>query len=525
MFNSIITTLSDWRYKAGEMLLRGSPTRNGYGRHDSAALDPQVWDTLGARMRRYAVNEGFYTNRIFNNRVLFDSILEHRPKKPYKFTRGVLNPVSRLVELQTSKVYGGELDMQNAASGAIPVIDASDELRRAIVRLWVWSNWAQEKTQYTKLGAIFGDSFLKIVDDPARGKVRIEVVDPRKVKDIKVNEYGDVKRYMLQYERMDDDTGETYTYTEIGSDEDFETYRDSTPLALYRDASGTPVARWDNEYGFCPFVLTPHEKTASTFGDTSFSVLLDKIIEICSQSSLLNDAVSKGVNPLLAFSGVSRQDVELDTNRPDAIPMLFLGAAGSVNPVGALTDIGAVSAHIDALQAEIERDLPELSLHRLRDGGNVTAPGIRAAYNDASARLQRLQGNYDAGMIKAHQMAVAIGGMRGYVGFEGFGLDSYEAGDLDHSIAVRPIVSDEIDKAMRLQMLQSVDTELFLRELGYDDDVIARVLGRKDEAQRNAIRGLTEGVFGASDDTDDDANEEGEVTADDDTAETETVSA
>lgn len=524
MFNSIVTTLNDWRYRAGELLLRGSLSKHGYGRHDSAALDPQLWDTLSARIRRYAVNEGFYTNLIFNNRVLFDSILEYRPKKPYKFTRGILNPVGRLVELQTSKVYGGELDMQNAATGAIPVIGASDELRRAIVRLWAWSNWTQEKTQYSKLGAIFGDSFLKIVDDPARGKVRIEVVDPRKVKDIKVNEYGDVKRYVLQYERTDDN-GETYTYTEIGSDEGFETYRDDASFALYRDASGTPVSRWGNEYGFCPFVLTPHEKTASTFGDTSFSTLLDKIIEICSQASLLNDAVSKGVNPLLAFSGVGRQDVELDTSRSDAIPMLFLGAAGSVNPVGTLTDIGAVSAHIDALQAEIERDLPELSLHRLRDGGNVTAPGIRAAYNDASARLQRLQGNYDAGMIKAHQMTVAIGGMRGYTDFEGFGLDSYERGDLDHSIAVRPIVSDEIDKGAKLQMLQSVDTELFLRELGYDDDVIARVLGRKDEAQRNAIRGLTEGVFGATDDDDTDDSAEEVETADDDTNETETVNA
>lgn len=174
-----------------------------------------------------------------------------------------------------------------------------------------------------------------------------------------------------------------------------------------------------------------------------------------------------------------------------------------------MTDIAAVSAHINELQAEIERDLPELSLHRLRDGGNATGPGIRAAYNDASARLIKLQSNYDAGMVKAHQMAVAIGGYRGYEGFEGFGLDSYARGDLDHSIKPRAIVDDEIDRTVKLQLLQSGGhTELLLRELEYDEDTIAKELGRKEEAQRNAIRGLVEGAFGADDEEEDETTDD-----------------
>jgi hypothetical protein len=54
---------------------------------------------------------------------------------------------------------------------------------------------------------------------------------------------------------------------------------------------------------------------------------------------------------------------------------------------------------------------------------------------------------YDSALMRAHQMAVAIGGMRGYVGYQGFSLDSYRAGALEHSIGDRPVFAiDPLDR-------------------------------------------------------------------------------
>jgi hypothetical protein len=45
-------------------------------------------------------------------------------------------------------------------------------------------------------------------------------------------------------------------------------------------------------------------------------------------------------------------------------------------------------------------------------------------------------------------MGVAIGGFRGYEGFEGYGLDSYQAGALDFEIIPRPVFGrDPLDDA------------------------------------------------------------------------------
>jgi len=50
-----------------------------------------------------------------------------------------------------------------------------------------------------------------------------------------------------------------------------------------------------------------------------------------------------------------------------------------------------------------------------------------------------IRDRYDDALVRAHQMAISIGGYRGYDQFAGFNLDSYKAGALEHSIGKRPV--------------------------------------------------------------------------------------
>jgi hypothetical protein len=145
-------------------------------------------------------------------------------------------------------------------------------------------------------------------------------------------------------------------------------------------------------------------------------------------------------------SDQSRETLQWDDKpRKDTVSALnIIGEGADVVPIAPTIDINSGLANIVNITGELEKDLPELALHRLRDSGQLTAPGVRSAYDDAIARYQEARGNYDTGLIEAHKLAVAIGGMRGYDGYQGFNLVSLENDSLDHQIATRPVISDTL---------------------------------------------------------------------------------
>jgi hypothetical protein len=103
-------------------------------------------------------------------------------------------------------------------------------------------------------------------------------------------------------------------------------------------------------------------------------------------------------------------------------------------------------------------------------------------------------GNYDQSVVKEGQMAVAIMGhhaSRGEFGppsrltgdqrvFLGFGLDSYDRGDLDWAIQPRTLIEPSfLELLAQAQMLQTVTEPDALRHLGKSDDDIAQILAER----------------------------------------------
>lgn len=485
------------------------------------ASDRFEWDSAKYRLLRYALAEAYYANTVYSEIETFARRLK-TDHKLYKHIRSIYSPVQRLTEFYVARVYGGGLDFELLEGGAVPILMASDPLKRAIRQTWLWSNWRAAKSVYVRTGALKGDVFLWVADEPNKQKVRIEVLDPAKVKEWEEDAVGNVVYACIEYsveERLANGQMQQYVKRMDVDKERFATFKDGKPFGYASDGDGNPLPEWANEYGFVPLVLTKHRDMGLQSGGCAFTGMTPKIDEINDAASILNDAIRKAVNVVYYGAGIS-QSSQVTTGGDgtknqgeglrDETPILYGPRDSSLQALTPQLDITAAGANIDRLLMELERELPELSLHRLRESGNVTAPGVRAAYGDAIDRAKEAQGNYDDGYIRAQKMAVSIGGMRGYDGFQGFSLDSYDKGDLEFFVKERPVVGDSLGKNERLQGFVSAGSaplaiqRLILEELDVDkariDEIVAEQEAAQEQQARAAARGFAENVFGANDD-------------------------
>lgn len=438
-----------------------------------SALSREQWESYEARLFRYLLYDLYYHNKVF-------TVLEYFRKQHllerglYKYTRGLYNPVYRYCKLAAAKCYGGALDWENMQGGAVPFDGLPVGAEGAIRNLWKWSNFGATKTVYANQAVRFGDGAIKVVDDPAKGKVWLEVLHPGLIRSADIDAVGHVKAVVIEYERLDKETGRPYLYREVIDQERFATYRveaggKAVLWAFRQDEDGRPVAQWDNAYGFVPLVLAQAEPTGLSWGQCPYHVVIDKVDQVNDLASLLADQVRKSVNPMWYFAGVQNirqvQEQALAAGAEDPVVAeqerstvkALVGPAGS-QPHAMLVDldISAGMAKVAALMAEIEKDLPELALHRMREFAQHSAPAVMLVFDDVLDRLEELRGNLDAPLLRAHQMALTMGGVNKYEGFERFGLEDYDRGNLDFQIAQRPIFRDALSKRERLEfMLQS----------------------------------------------------------------------
>lgn len=398
------------------------------------------------RKERYQLYWNFYTNNLYRQMNTYRSA-----RGLYRHIRPIYNPVTRLVDFYVAKVWGGTLD-NDTLEGAIPIETDNARLRPAISQVWTWSNWQARKQLAVRYGACLGDLVLKVVDDTARKQVYLQVLHPRMIKSALFDDRGYVNEVVIEYddwEPAETGTGQyvQFTYKEIITKEQFQTFRNGKPYDYY----GAGEA-WTNPYGFVPMVITPHKDVGLDWGLCCFHNGLDTIDELNDQASVFNDRMRKANNPVLYFAGAragsidqSTTDTATDESRRQQTPALY-GPENSkphflVSEAGMEQTLGNVGLLLD----ELERDFPELALHRLREGGDLSGKALRIMYQDATDKVVEVRGNFDGALVRAQQMAVSIGGLRRYDGFESFSLNSYQAGDEDHRIGDRPVMAEMID--------------------------------------------------------------------------------
>lgn len=460
----------------------------------SGPLATGNWNKYAYRLQRYAIMEAYYHNTMFSDLNAWLTTLKVRYGL-YKHIRSIYNPVGRLVDLDVSKIYGGSINMQTLDGGAIPVAGADEKLVKALIQIMQWSNWQTAKSLYTRYGAMLGDTAIKIVDDRQRRKTRMEVLHPGKLQEVTLDAVGNVKAATIQYEDsyIQPETGRevTYTYTELIDKSEFVTLRDGEEYPFYEDAEGNPISRWRNEYGFVPLVLVKHLDMGQDWGGNAFYKALTKINEVNDLASNLHDQIRKAVNPIWFASGFAAgKKVERDPDaKKDDLLVLYGPADSKLEALVANLDIGGALAAVDKALMEVERSVPELAIEQASDLGTVSGVAVRNMFTGAVGLIEEFRGNYDSGLIRALQMAVAIGGYRGYDNLTGFTLDSYGRHDLDFYIKERPVFDDGLTEEQHFSVLSEIKDDppavarLKMERLGYAPDKIKAVLLELQTAQ------------------------------------------
>jgi hypothetical protein len=471
-------------------------------------LDPDEFNDFGARQTRYEIFWSMYENTVYRE--------IHRWAKTYKtkyglyrYVRNIYNPAYRLGEFWKTHLWGGALDLETQ-KGTLPIITDNEPLRQAITALWRWSNWHVRKDIATLYGAVMGDVFLQVVDDVARGKVYLDVVHPGTVSDITVDAFGNIKSYKIEESRKSPEkSDQSVTYVETARRGDgqvviFQTYMNGKPYAWNNQA-----AEWEEPYGFIPMVHVKHNDVGLDWGWSELHPARSKMHEMDDVASILSDQIRKTVNVKWLFTGTAKPTsspsptgASESTSRPEPgreeKPALYAkGTDVKAIPMVAELNIEGTVQHILEILKDLERDYPELKYDALRASGDVSGKALRVARQPAEAKVLQRRALYDDALVRAQQMAVAIGGFRSYEGFAGFGLDSYEQGDLDHQIGERPVFAvdslDELEEdklfweTAGMAVKAGAPLDSYLRDSGWDNERITQFFNSPEYQARLAL--------------------------------------
>lgn len=445
------------------------------------------WDHYSARVARIAKFRRQYNNRDYDDPALLIDPTGRRSLG--KTTAGVTNPVTSIVDLYPTLCAGGPIDYDGLKVGAMPVTGADDKLIEAIIQMLLWSNWAIEKSTFVRNGALTGDTVIKLVDYPARHKVSAEVIPTEFIKDAERDASGNVKSYIIEYDLEEEvikGSGnlKTYTYTETCDKESFKTYKDGKPFAFIEDENGNMVSEWPNIYGFVPLVIVPHKRISGLqWGVNAYYHAIPKIDAMNDLASILIDYARRAMAPSWLFNfdkpkprdGETKSNLDLSVNGRDQERVIYAPETARAQSLVHPADVAATQGLVVFLDSSVTKDCPERALPDLRASGNLTAPGVQAAFKDGEGRIMEAQANYDNGTVRWIQMGITMAAVRRYDKFTQYDISSYDQGALDFYIKPRPVIEDKLSKLDEIREWQTsgIDEKVW-GLLGATDEEIER---------------------------------------------------
>ncbi len=449
------------------------------------------------RIERYELFWRYYTNDIYDDLAAYKAWRGH-----YRHIKAMYNPMTRLADFYVAKVWGGKLD-PDGLEGAIPIEADNEEIMPALALLWKRSNWGAKKNLAVMWCAIMGDMVIKVVDEaPAEGKggqVYLQVMHPRQIKSALFDHRGFVQSAVIEY--VDSEPGKTegtyidFTYREEITKETFKTFKNNEPFDYFGWG-----AEWDNLYGFVPLVISPHKDVGLDWGLSVGHDGRTTLDALNDQSSVLGDRMRKGNSPPWLLSGVTKPregDIDLSSDTATTTDQsqrqtdnIFYASDPQAKAHAMVSDVGLAETldFMVSLQGELEAKYPELEMLATLQDQEASGVALKIRYQPVIDNVVRARGNYDAALVRVQQMALSIGGMRGY--FEGFALESYEAGDEEHRIGARPVLTEIRDLgAIGMALELGVPAPKLWAKLGLDfssdelEEMEAEVAGMpKDEA-------------------------------------------
>lgn len=421
----------------------------------SAPEGEALQEDFAKRQAMYNLLQQYYTNEAFDSLIKWS---EYKGKnRLYRAHRGIYNPTKRLVNFYAAKVYPGYVkanpDPKESVMLAYPLPDDTpQELRNALGQLWQWTNWQLGKSVLVRQTAMVGDRLVEIVDNPAKGKVYFEQVWPGHVKEMILDEMGNVKGYTLEYQTLGEDK-KPYKYTKVVTKDSIQEHHDD------RLVNTIPL-----EYGFVPACWFRHTDEGSTWGAAALRSIgkVDELNDLVSQA---HDNLRKQMGAPTIISSEAQlkklgevtkrptDDVELDRYEAEMLNVWTTIKPATISSID--LDPAAALEWATRLVQEIEADHPEVTFYdQLREMQNVSGVAVSQLMGDVDGYLIDAQASYDQQCIKLFQMSIAIAGWRVNNGdwqtfgqtltkqqemFSPYSLESFAAGALDFEILPRPL--------------------------------------------------------------------------------------
>jgi hypothetical protein len=251
-----------------------------------------------------------------------------------------------------------------------------------------------------------------------------------------------------------------------------------------------------------------HNNVGGLWGWAEAHPVRPKIMDIDDLASALDDGIRMIIKSPMLISGMdapSDGSLKIKGTAPTAdrpepgreeMPTIFGGKNNTVNaiPLVMPIDIPGVTARIREKRESLQADLPELNQSIWNSTGNISNEALETLREPVEIKVNKRRGGYDSGFVRAVQMSLAIGGMRRYPGYDGFDLQSYKNGQLDLSIAERPVFEEQASekRAAKAQFWQgwsgvantNVTFETYAKSYDWTDEQIAEF---EDAQQKSYI--------------------------------------
>lgn len=341
---------------------------------------------------------------------------------------GLYNPVASVVDLY-QHVLGGSFRRVDDDEGEDQPTDIRAEsdnpaLLEALDQLWQTSNLDVTKQTLCRLPALHGTCGIRIraVDDPdpARRRVYLKAEHPRIIRDVELNERGDVQAIDLEYDvtRGLGDDQQVVTIREELRKDYLATYRviASGALIPHNLATGQddPTAVYPNPLGVVPYVLLTHQDGGEAFGLNAWYRARSAIDRLNALLTHIDVQIHDHVNVVWVIAGSGTAPTSIDlTGRKVLYVDTSRGGSVSADPLVAPLSLADALARARHQIELIEDALPELKAAAGRFLSGQSGDTVATLRAPAEHRLGLARARYEDALTRASQIAVSWGVLLG----------------------------------------------------------------------------------------------------------------
>jgi len=411
-----------------------------------------------------------------------------------ELTRGIRNPVQRLVEFYVAFLWPGKALDVLVPLFALAIKSEKDKSEKkvealvaALARVWSWSRFDAVKSSLVRSYAVTGDLFIKIVSEdtsenaaeketPEPNRVYLQVLDPETITEITVNDRGVLQTVRIDVASTDETTGETRIHSERWSMSGVKIYHRggavTDPIKMFPapseeyslDELGTP--------GYLPIVHAKFRDIGEDRGACSFWSAIDKIDEASILTSRMHAQLFRSNKATWALESVVKDTSgrvlpppTLTTNSAGKIEMggeTFVSINGTLKCLVPDINFGAMLDIVNAQIEEIEKDLPELGLERALKASQIATETLRILFAPAVARILEARGNAEAALAQADLIALSMAQALSIDGFKETDIGT----EFEHTFEPRDVLP--LTQAERIaQTLAEVEIMLKKQDIGF----------------------------------------------------------